>query len=148
MSERPHLTVAAVVERNGKFLMVEERTQDGLRLNQPAGHVEPRETLLEAVVRETLEETAYRFIPQHLLGVYHWANRNRGPNYVRFAFTGRLDELPQDVGLDADIIRTVWLSPAEVRDSQARHRSPLVGRCMEDFLRGQRYTLDLIRTEF
>ena len=89
MSDRVSVTVAAIVEHDGRFLLVEEQTEEGVRMNQPAGHLEPDESLTEAVARETLEETAYRFVPHDLLGVYRWRNPSNGISYVRFAFRAR-----------------------------------------------------------
>src|ERR1700675_187180 len=129
---KPNVTVAAIVEREGKFLLVEEETDDGLMLNQPAGHLEANESLVEGAARETLEETAYEFTPAYLVGVYRW--RHPGPNvtYLRFAFAGRLGTHHPDRTLDTGIVRALWLTAAEIRASRSRHRSPLVVRCMED----------------
>lgn len=141
---KPHVTVAAVIERDGKFLLVEEHTDNGLMLNQPAGHLEPEETILEGVVRETLEETAYAFTPEHLIGVYHWRNRADDSYFLRFAFSGQVGRNPQDRALDEGIVRTLWLDADEISASRSRHRSPLVRRCVEDYLRGVCYPLDLL----
>jgi ADP-ribose pyrophosphatase YjhB (NUDIX family) len=146
----PRVTVAAVMERAGRFLLVEEETAEGLRLNNPAGHLEPGETPAEGCAREALEETAHGFRPTHVLGVY--LSRFRRPNgqdvtYVRFAFSGEVGEHVAGRALDAGIVRTLWMTPDEIRASAARHRSPLVVRCMEDYLRGVRYPLDLVYTD-
>ena len=145
---KPAATVAAVIERDGRFLLVEEHTRDGLRINQPAGHLDPGESLLDACARETLEETAYRFTPTQLLGVYLWRSgaAARAPSYLRFAFTGALGEAVAGRTLDAGIVRTLWLTPEELAACVAAHRSPLVMRCVDDFLRGQRYPIDLLYT--
>jgi 8-oxo-dGTP pyrophosphatase MutT (NUDIX family) len=148
---KPSVTVAAVIERNGRFLLVEEETSHGLRLNQPAGHLEPAETLLQAVVRETLEETTHAFTPTALLGVYmgrgNGSRRGEGPiTYLRFAYTGELGEEVPGRRLDAEIVRTLWLTPEEVRARLAMHRSPLVMKCVDDHLGGQRYPLDVVWT--
>jgi len=147
-SWKPAATVAAVVERDGRFLFVEERTRNGLRINQPAGHLDPGESLLAACARETLEETAYRFTPTQLIGVYLWRSRPRpeAPAYLRFAFTGALGEVVAGRALDAGIVRTLWLSPAELAELSDMHRSPLVMQCVDDYLRGQRYPIDLLYT--
>jgi 8-oxo-dGTP pyrophosphatase MutT (NUDIX family) len=137
------VTVAAVVHRDGLFLLVEEETDDGLRLNQPAGHLEPGESLTEGVARETLEETAYRFVPQGLLGVYRWQHPT-GITYVRFTFLGEATGPEPGRKLDQGIVRAVWLTPEALRAERARHRSPLVLRCVEDCLAGRRYPLELI----
>jgi len=152
MDERwkPSVTVAAVVERDGRYLLVEEETSDGLRLNNPAGHLDPGESLVQAVVRETLEETACPFEPDALVGIYLATTARPGAEpvtYLRFAFAGRAGEPLNGRTLDRGIVRTLWLTPAEVRASAARHRSPLVLRCMEDHLAGRRSSLDLLATD-
>lgn len=144
MTWKPHVTVAAIIERDGKFLVVEEHTDLGLMLNQPAGHLEPGESILEGVVRETLEETAYDFTPQYLIGVYHWQNLANNATFLRFAFCGDVSPIPQKRALDDGIVRAIWIDREQLFDQQARHRSPLVRRCVEDFLRGIRYPLDLV----
>ncbi|KQP20818.1 NUDIX domain-containing protein [Pseudorhodoferax sp. Leaf265] len=153
MSERfkPSVTVAAVIEREGRYLLVEEHTPEGLRLNNPAGHLEPGEALAAACAREALEETTHTFTPTALVGIY--LSRFVRPaigeeiSYLRFAFCGELG--PQVVGrnLDAGIVRTLWLTPEEVRASRERHRSPLLLRCIEDHLAGQRHPLALLHTD-
>jgi 8-oxo-dGTP pyrophosphatase MutT (NUDIX family) len=141
---KPNVTVAAVIERDGKFLLVEEETSQGLRLNQPAGHLEAAESLLSAVSREVLEESAYHFVPQHLLGIYRWHSSESGTTYLRFAFTGALTGHDPDRPLDNGILQALWLSPDEIRATQKRHRSPLILRCVEDYLAGKRYPLELL----
>ena len=141
---KPTITVAAVVEQDGKFLLVEERTDEGAVLNQPAGHLEADETLLEGVVRETLEETAYHFQPEFLLGVYRWRSPGSLITYLRFAFTGRTVGFDGQRKLDQEIIRAAWMSEAEIREQAHRHRSPLVLRCVQDYLAGKRYPLDIL----
>jgi 8-oxo-dGTP pyrophosphatase MutT (NUDIX family) len=143
---KPSVTVAAVVERGGRFLLVEEHTDDGLRINQPAGHLERGETLLQAVAREALEETAHPFRPTALLGVYLWRSpgHERAPTYLRFAFTGELDEPVPGRALDRGIVRAVWMSRQELAQHSGQWRSPLVGRCIDDYLDGQRYPLELL----
>lgn len=146
----PHVTVAAVVERGGRFLLVEEETADGLRLNNPAGHLDCGETPEQACTRETLEETAYRFTPEALVGLYLSRQVNAGgqdTTYLRFAFCGVLGEHDASRRLDTGIVRTLWLTADEVRASAARHRSPLVVQCLEDYLRGARYPLALVHTD-
>lgn len=142
---KPNVTVAAVVEQNGRFLLVEEEAGGGLVLNQPAGHLDEGESLLDAVVRETLEETAYHFVPAELLGIYRWRSPASGVTYVRFAFTGTVTgHEPQRV-LDDGIVRVLWLSPEDCRADGTRHRSPQVQRCIDDYLRGERYPLALLK---
>jgi len=141
---KPNVTVAAVIERDGKFLLVEEETSQGVRFNQPAGHLEANESLPAGVAREVLEESAYSFTPEHLLGVYRWHAPESDTTYLRFAFTGAITGHDAARKLDTGIIRAVWLTPGEIRALQERHRSPLVLRCVEDYLAGKRYPLELI----
>ena len=147
---KPSVTVAAVIEHEGRFLLVEEHTADGLRLNNPAGHLEANESLLQAVVREVLEETARVFTPSHLVGVY-LARLPRGDgediSYLRFAFAGSVGEPEPGRTLDAPILRTLWLTPTEIEASRERHRSPLLWRCVRDRLAGRRYPLELLTTQ-
>lgn len=141
---KPNVTVAAIIEQDGRFLLVEEHTSLGIRFNQPAGHLEQGESLLAAVARETLEETAYEFEPQHLVGIYRWSAPLSDITYLRFAFAGRTLAHYPERALDEGIIRAVWMTPQEISASQAQHRSPLVLRCVEDYLSGKRYPLDLL----
>jgi 8-oxo-dGTP pyrophosphatase MutT (NUDIX family) len=140
---KPNVTVAAIIEREGKFLLVEERTEEGLRLNQPAGHLDEGESLVAAVIRETMEESAWEFIPQHLIGIYRRRPPGSEVTYLRFAFSGKLGA-QTNRKLDNEIVRTVWMSAEEIRASRARHRSTLVLHCVEDYLRGASYSLDLL----
>jgi 8-oxo-dGTP pyrophosphatase MutT (NUDIX family) len=151
----PSVTVAAIIEQNGKFLLVEEHTAEGLRLNNPAGHLDPGESPADGCAREALEETTHSFQPTALVGVYlsrfERPARGEAPaqdiTYVRFAFCGTVGPAQTHLALDAGIVRTLWMTPDEVRASAARHRSPLVVRCMEDYLAGRRYALDLVHTD-
>ena len=147
-AQRPSVTVAALIERGGKFLLVEEEDEGRMVFNQPAGHLEPNESLVEGCRREVLEETAWHFRPSALVGIYRWgkpdAAAGGGVSYVRFAFCGELGEHESGRALDAGIARALWLDPAEIRALRARHRSPLVLRCMEDYLAGRRYPLDAL----
>lgn len=142
---KPNVTVAAIIERDGRFLLVEEQTSDGLRFNQPAGHLEVGESLAEAVAREVLEETAHRFRPESLVGIYQWPRPDGEVTYLRFAFAGALLGAESGRSLDAGIVRTVWMSLEEVEATAPRHRSPLILQCIRDYLAGQRYPLALIR---
>jgi phosphatase NudJ len=148
---KPSVTVAAVIERDGRFLLVEEQTPEGLRLNNPAGHVEPGESPEQACAREALEETAQAFRPTALVGVYlsRFQREATGEDvtYLRFAFCGEVGDRQAGLSLDEGIVRTLWMTPEEVRASAARHRSPLLLRCMEDYLAGRRYPLELVFTD-
>lgn len=146
---KPSVTVAAIIERDQRFLLVEEQTAEGIKFNQPAGHLDPGESLVAAAAREALEETAHEFIPDTLVGVYlsrYQSSRiNEDVTYLRFAFTGTLGAL-HDRSLDDGILRTVWMSYQEIMATQERHRSPLVLKCVEDYLAGQRFPLSVIHT--
>jgi len=144
-SWKPNVTVAAVIERDGRFLLVEEETPEGLRFNQPAGHLEEGESLVEAAVRETLEETAYRFTPEYLVGIYQWTRPQGDITYLRFAFGGRVDGEVPGRQLDEGIVRALWLTPGELRATAERHRSPLILQCVDDWAAGQRFPLSLLR---
>lgn len=144
---KPSVTVSAIIERNGRFLLVEEETSDGIRFNQPAGHLDPNESLEQAVVRETLEETAHDFSPTSLVGVYmsrYVSSRTAlDVTYLRFAFAGELGAA-YDLPLDTGILRTVWMTYGELLDCQEKHRSPLVLQCVQDYLDGKRSPLSLL----
>lgn len=141
---KPHITVAAVVEQNGRFLVVEEDVEGHIVFNQPAGHVEQGENLLEAVMRETLEESGRHFTPEALIGVYSWTNPDTGVTYLRFAFTGSVSERDPTRQLDTGIIDAVWLSRDELLTQSGKLRSPLVMRAIDDYLAGRRFRLDLL----
>ncbi len=141
----PHVTVAAIVEADGRFLLVEEHTPDGLRLNNPAGHLDPGESPAQGCARETLEETGYAFEPTALVGFY--LAQSAQTSYFRLAFTGTLGAYDPHRPLDTGIVRTLWLSPDEIRASQHLHRSPMLLLGIEDYLLGRRYPLDLIYTD-
>jgi len=145
MSLRPDLTVAAIVERNGEFLLVEERVGNRMVINQPAGHVERGEQLLAAIIRETLEETAWSFVPHALVGVYLWDHLDRQRSYLRFAFTGELTAHDPHRPLDRPVERTLWMSQDQLRAHSHQLRSPMVLSCIDDYLAGQRYPLDVLR---
>jgi len=141
---KPNVTVAAVAFRDGRFLLVEEETDDGPCFNQPAGHLEQGESLLEAVSRECREETGYDFEPRHLLGIYQWPRPQGDVTYLRFAFVGELTGHDPKRPLDVGILGPRWLTIEEVRASARRHRSPMILRCAEDYLVGRRLPLDAI----
>ena len=145
------ITVAAIVERHGRYLLVEEHTPDGLLLNNPAGHLDPGESPLEAVVREALEETARTFTPRALVGVYLSRAQRADPpsdvTYLRIAYSGDVSEPLPGRPLDAEIVRTLWMTPDELRAAAARHRSPLLMRCVDDHRAGKRHPLDLVYTD-
>jgi 8-oxo-dGTP pyrophosphatase MutT (NUDIX family) len=142
---KPNVTVAAVIERDGKFLLVEEETDDGIRFNQPAGHLDEGESLVDACAREAMEETAWHFKPTALIGVYQWPRPQRDITYLRFAFAGDLGAHEDGRPLDTGILRAVWMTPAEIEASRSRHRSPLIWQCVQDWQAGRRFPLDLIR---
>ncbi|NHZ34415.1 MULTISPECIES: NUDIX hydrolase [Massilia] len=146
---KPSVTVAAIIERDGKFLLIEEETSEGIRLNQPAGHLDPLETLAQAVVREVLEETAYDFMPEALVGVYmsRYTSKRRGTDvtYLRFTFCGQAGQ-EHDQPLDDGIIRTLWMTRDEMAACQERHRSPLMLQCVDDYLGGRRMPLEMLHT--
>lgn len=140
----PHITVATVVEQNSRFLLVHEKDHGQPVFNQPAGHWEQGETLIEAAQRETLEETGWLVNIEHFLGVYVYTSPHNGVTYQRIAFSGKVQE-QQHRKLDDGIIEAVWLSLEEVREQQAQHRSPMVIRLIEDYLAGKCYPLSMIQ---
>ena len=154
---KPSVTVAAVIARDfggvQKFLLVEEETRDGLRLNNPAGHLDPGESPLQACIRETLEETAFHFKPTAIVGVYLSRFEKQQPEgllditYLRFAFCGELGAHVEGQALDEGIVRTLWHTADELRANVDMHRSPLLLRCVEDYLAGRRYPLELVTTD-
>ncbi len=141
---KPDVTVAAVAERDGRFLVVEERAGGRVVINQPAGHLEDGESFVEAVVRETLEETAWSFAPQAIVGVYVWRPGPPGRTFLRVAFCGELLSHEADRPLDRGILRTRWLTRDELGLPRTRTRSPLVLQCVDDYLAGARHPLTLI----
>ena len=144
---RPSVTVAAVIERDGKFLFVEE-LQDGRRvLNQPAGHLDPEETLIAACSREVMEETAHRFTPTGLVGIYRWYYTPADVTFLRFCFAGNIDGV-EKYALDKEIVALHWLTPGELRARAAMHRSPLVQQCMDDYLAGCNFPLTVLSRSY
>jgi 8-oxo-dGTP pyrophosphatase MutT (NUDIX family) len=144
MSPKLDLTVAAIAEERGRFLLVQERAARRVVLNQPAGHLEPGETLIEAVVRETREETGREFIPDCVTGLYLWQGP-AGRTVLRVAFAGRVGERATGAILDRAIIRTLWLDRDQLAARAAEHRSPLVLLSVDDYRRGARHSLELLR---
>jgi|YNPBryulayer2012_1023412.scaffolds.fasta_scaffold00133_10 8-oxo-dGTP pyrophosphatase MutT (NUDIX family) len=144
---RPGLTVAGVIEREGHFLLVEEKTPEGVRFNQPAGHVEVGEAPAAAVVREVWEETRYRFIPRAVVGAYLWQKPGSETAYLRFAYAGSVSDVPEPGELDAGILKVHWLTRDEIAALAAagKTRSPLVLAVIDDWLSGRRYSLDVVR---
>lgn len=140
----PHVTVAAVIEREDRFLFIEEEDEGVPVFNQPAGHWEPGETLVEACIREALEESACRFVPRHLVGIYGWKHEAADITYLRFAYCGTVEGFEEGRALDKGILRAVWMSAAELRAQGNRLRSPLVTRCVEDYVAGRRYPLGMV----
>jgi 8-oxo-dGTP pyrophosphatase MutT (NUDIX family) len=144
---KPSATVAAVMERDGRFLFVEERIDGRLVLNQPAGHLDPGESLIAACRREVMEETAHRFEPTALVGIYRWHYAAKDVTFLRFCFTGNVGG---ETGgpLDREIVRLHWLTPSELEARKAQHRSPLVQKCVADFLAGRRFALEVLSRDF
>jgi len=153
---KPSVTVAAIIERRGSdneslFLLVEEHTPEGLKINNPAGHLDPEESPQQGVIREVLEETACVFTPDRLVGIY--LSRFQRPatgedvTFVRFAYGGTVGEPDPARRLDEGIVRTLWMTLPEIRASRARHRSPHVLGCIEDYCAGRRYPLEVVTTD-
>ncbi|MGI9213204.1 MAG: NUDIX hydrolase [Methylococcaceae bacterium] len=145
-SSRPRVTVASIIEQDGKFLLVEELTPNGLPVfNQPAGHVEAGESLIDAAIRETLEETAWQFQPDYLVGCYLWGRAAESIHYLRFAFAGSVRDHDPTRALDDGILRAVWLNLEELHQTRDRHRSPLVLCNVLDYLAGERVPLSALK---
>lgn len=138
-----HITVAAIIESDNKFLMVEEHCSGKLVINQPAGHLEPGESILEATIRETLEETTWRFRPEYLVGIYRWQNPQNDETYLRVALAGQATDPDPSLALDTGIVRALWLNYDELNKEQ-RLRTPLVMKCINDYRSGSCHSLDLL----
>jgi 8-oxo-dGTP pyrophosphatase MutT (NUDIX family) len=134
-----------VVERDNRFLLVEEEIKGKMTLNQPAGHLEPNESLIDAVIRETQEETAWSLTPEALVGIYRWIHPEKGDTYIRYCFSGSVTDHDPNQPLDGDIHQAVWLTLDEIKDRLDEHRSPLVLSCFEDYLAGCRFPLSILR---
>jgi len=144
---KPSVTVAAVIERDGRFLFVEERIDGRLVLNQPAGHLDPGESLVAACRREVMEETAQRFEPEGLVGVYRWHYAAKDVTFLRFCFMGKILGTEKRA-LDTEIVQLHWLNPSELKQRSAEHRSPLVQKCVDDYVAGRRFPLAMLSPEF
>ena len=141
----PHATVAALIERDGCYLMVREHTRHGIRINQPAGHWEAGETLLDAVRREVLEESGYEFTPTALLGIYVSDKDDKSVTYLRMTFIGTVGDEPTHDELDDGIIEAVWMTPDEIMAERSIHRNPIVAQCLTDYINGQKLDLALVK---
>ena len=143
---KPHVTVAAVIEQEGRFLLVEETTETGIMFNQPAGHLEPGEDLITAIQREVCEETAWQFEPESIVAVQLWRKTPEQPSFVRFCFSGQVHSHNASQKLDADILATHWLTLQDIVARQSQWRSPLVMKSVNQYLSGQRYSLSLLQS--
>ena len=144
---KPSVTVAAVIERGGKFLLIQERISGRLVLNQPAGLLDPGESLAAACRREAMEETAHHFEPTALVGIYRWRDPRKDFTFLRFAFRGKVGAA-ENRPLDKEIVAVHWLTPDEIKQRKGEHRSPLVQKCVDDFLAGNSFPLDVFSPEF
>ena len=148
MTWKPHATVAAIFEQDNKFLMVEELIRGKKLYNQPAGHLDPDETLIDAVIRETREETAWLFTPEHITGIYQWkqpaTETNEERTFLRVAFCGTCSDFDESLTLDDGILQAVWKSRDELMGDKITLRSPMIINCIDDYLANKRYPLDLL----
>lgn len=145
MQENLHLTVAAIIEADERFLLVEEAIQGQIVYNQPAGHIEEGETPFEAVIRETLEETGRSLVPEYITGIYQWTQPKSRQTFMRICFSGQITGYDENRPLDDGIIQALWLNQPAIAARQAQLRSPLVLQCIDDYLQGRRYPLELIK---
>ena len=141
----PHITVATVIEKDGRFLFVKEHAEERVVLNQPAGHLEMDESLIQAAIRETLEETGWDIEITQLIGIYLYTAPSNNVTYQRACFAGRALAQRENHQLDEGIIAPVWLSRDELIEQQALWRSPMVLRCIDDYLAGERFSLELLK---
>ena len=145
---KPHATVASIVERDNRFLMVEEFIHGQYVYNQPAGHLDPNESLLNAAIRETKEETAWDFIPEYIAGIYRWDQTETGRCFLRFTFVGTCENHDPEQTLDDGIIQAIWLTREELASQPEKLRSPMVLTCIDDYLAGKKYPLELLTDIF
>ncbi|PPD39896.1 MAG: NUDIX hydrolase [Methylobacter sp.] len=143
---KPHVTVAAIIEQNGRFLLVEEETDNGLQFNQPAGHFEENEDLIAAVKREVQEETAWQFEPAHIVSIQLWRRTPKAATFLRVCFAGSCHSHNPEQALDTGIVGTHWLTRDEIATQQHRLRSPLVLIGIDEYLQGERYPLSLLKS--
>jgi NADH pyrophosphatase NudC (nudix superfamily) len=143
---KPHVTVAAVIEKDNKFLLVEENTDNGIAFNQPAGHLENGETIITAISREVNEETAWQFEPAHIIAIQLWRKNSEYPSFLRVCFAGKVHTHNPKQNLDDDIIETHWLSREQIAEKQSQLRSPLVLKTVDAYLSGNRYPLSLLES--
>jgi len=141
---KPHATVAAVIERDGRYLIVEELIKGKLVYNQPAGHLDPNESIVDAAIRETKEETAWDFKPEYISGIYRWDQTETGRCFLRFSFVGKCNNHNAEQDLDDGIVRAIWLSREELATVPEKLRSPMVLTCIDDYLAGKKYPLELL----
>jgi 8-oxo-dGTP pyrophosphatase MutT (NUDIX family) len=141
---KPHATVAAIIERDNKFLMVEEMVGGKKQINQPAGHLDPDESLIDAAIRETREETAWGFTPEAVTGIYLWKHPENGESFLRVSFCGPCHDHHAEQSLDDGILRAIWLTRDELIARQGDLRSPMVITCIDDYLSGKRFPLEML----
>lgn len=144
MRWKPNVTVAAIVECDQKFLFVEENVSNHIVFNQPAGHLEKDESFIDAVKREVLEETAWEFTPQSIVGIYMYPNQHNDTTYLRFCFSGTCNNHHSDQTLDDGIIQAVWLNREDIKKNKDKMRSPMVSQCINDYLSAKSYPLELL----
>lgn len=145
MASTPHITVAAVIKQDDKYLMVKERVDGDIVYNQPAGHWEVDESLVEAAIRETQEETAWQFEPSHLVAIYRWQHPEKDEVYLRITFAGSVSDQQPDQPLDDGILAAIWMTRAEIEAlDELQRRSALVLQSIDDYEQGKRYDLDIM----
>ncbi len=144
MTWKPHVTVAAIIEQDNQFLMVEELVHHQRVINQPAGHLDPDESLIDAVIRETREETAWLFTPQYISGIYLWKHPQNQKSFLRVAFCGSVHDHKAEQSLDEGIIQTIWKTRSQLLQCEHSLRSPMVMRCIDDYVAGKRYPMDML----